>query len=277
MKLFDNLFQKKEEIIEEEKSLHVESDFSYFGLVTQAIYDKCGISDLDKRALSSKMLQQMAEECNIKDTNQFLNALKTNREFYQKVINIVTVNETYFMREHKELKWLIDYIKKENRPLKILSLPSSTGEEVYSILILLKEANIDLNKINITGHDINTETIEKAKQGLYKEYSLHKFDDTMKNKYFSKEDGMYQIVSSLKQHASFSQKNIFSIEPIHTKYDIILSRNMFIYFNEEKREQATGIIANSLKNGGIFIKGHADNISKHKDLKSIEFGIYQKI
>jgi len=273
MKLFNNLFQKKEENIEEEKSLHVESDFSYFELVTQSIYEKCGISDLDKRALSSKMLQQMAEEGNIKDTNQFLHALKTNREFYQKVINIVTVNETFFMRELRELKWLIKYIKEENRPLKILSLPSSTGEEVYSILILLKEENVDLHKINITGHDINTDALEKAKQGLYKEYSLHKLDDTMKNKYFTKVGDKYNIAISIKEHAKFSQKNIFDFKSEHTKYDIILSRNMFIYFNEEKRKLATDIIVNSLKNGGIFIKGHADNISKNEYIKSLEFGI----
>jgi chemotaxis methyl-accepting protein methylase len=61
------------------------------------------------------------------------------------------------------------------------------------------------------------------------------------------------------------------------KYDIILSRNMFIYFDAKRRERATDIIVNLLKKDGIFIKGHADNISEHKNLKYLEFGIYNKL
>ena len=274
---FFNWLSDKEEVQREEIYVEKNADFSNFKKITDFIYEKSGIIDLDKRALTSSRLQQYAISEDIYTTDEFLRTMQNREEFYQEVINIATVNETFFFREIKELEWLVQYIKNSYTNFKILSMPSSSGEEVYSILILLSEAGVDLNKIEINGFDINSNAVKNSMRGEYDEHSLHKLDIKIRDKYFRRnEEGHYEIDSSIKSHANFFQNNIFNLDAQSGKYDIVLSRNMFIYFDDEKRKEALSIIINLLKQNGIYIKGHADHIKPTSELKNILFGIYEK-
>jgi chemotaxis protein methyltransferase CheR len=271
-------FFSKDEPKEQSVESEVELDFSNFQIISDYIYKRSGIIDLDKRALVFTRLKQFAQESSIHTTTEFLQMMQNDNLFYQEVINIVTVNETYFFRELSELEWLVEHIKSSNSKFKILSLPSSSGEETYSILILLDMAGVDLNKIDIAGYDINSEAVSDAKDGYFNTHSLHKVDEAIKSKYFTKTDsGLYQVTQRLRDIPRFEQKNIFEISDERSSYDIVLSRNMFIYFDIEKRAEAVDIIVGLLKVGGIYIKGHADYIKAHPKLESIEFGIYKKI
>ena len=274
---FFNWLSDKEEVQREEIYIEKNANFSNFKKITDFIYEKSGIIDLDKRALTSSRLQQYAISEDIYTTDEFLRIIQNREEFYQEVINIATVNETFFFREIKELEWLVQYIKNSYTNFKILSMPSSSGEEVYSILILLSEAGVDLNKIEINGFDINSNAVKNSMRGEYDEHSLHKLDIKIRDKYFRhNEEGHYEIDSSIKSHANFFQNNIFNLDAQSGKYDIVLSRNMFIYFDDEKRKEALSIIINLLKQNGIYIKGHADHIKPTSELKNILFGIYEK-
>ena len=278
MGFFDWLNKDEESEKLEEVCIEKDTDFSYFYLVTNYIYEKSGITDLDKRALTSSRLQQYAISENIYTTDEFLALMKSNHEFYQEIINIATINETFFLREIKELEWLVKHVKELNRPLSILSMPCSSGEEIYSILILLSIEDVDISKIKIIGYDINSHAISHAKEGEYDEHSLHKLDSQTIDKYFSKNENNHYVVSSyLKTNVEFIQKNIFDLVNTNDKYDIILSRNMFIYFDSTKRKLATNIIADLLKTDGIYVKGHADQIYAHKNLENIHYGVYKKI
>ena len=279
MGLFD-WFSNTDDIVEYNnitKEVEKVKDFSNFGKVTEYIYLKSGIVELDKRAFVSSKLQQYAISENIYTTDEFLKNMQNNSAFYQDIINIATVNETFFMREIKELQWLIRYIKEANRPLKILSIPSSSGEETYSIMLLLLMENIDINNISFMGYDINSKAVKYAKAGVYDEHSLHKIDKDIKERYFNEvSQNHYELSSMLRNNARFEQKNIFELSDNYEKYDVILSRNMFIYFDDSNREKALKIITSLLKDGGIYIKGHADYIKSHPNLDNIEFGIYKK-
>lgn len=253
-------------------------DFSNFSKVTDFIYRDTGITELDTRAFVSSQLKQYAQENSIYTTDQFLSELEKKDHFYQKIIDIATVNETYFFREKKELEWLIDYIEKSDKKSRILSLPSSSGEEIYTIILMLLARKISLDKVDIKGYDINSEMIKKAQDGLYNEHSLYSVNTDLKTKYFTKiDDKNFVIAESIKREIFFKQQNIFTIDTTREKYDIILSRNMFIYFDEKNRKKATQVIVDLLQNGGIFIKGHADFISQHKNLENLTFGVYKKI
>ncbi len=259
--------------IEEERICN----YKNFELIASYIYEQSGITDLDKRAIISNQLKKFAEENGFCTTEHFLKEMKENKAFYQQIINIVTVNETYFFREIKELEWLVSHVNTNNRHLSILSMPCSSGEEVYSILILLSEANIDISMISITGFDINSEAVKRAQKGRYEERALHKLPLHVKEKYFTCDDeGHYHIIDKIKNCANFSQNNIFALSQHKQNYDIVLSRNMFIYFDTEKRLRATNVIVDLLKYNGIYIKGHADHIEEHKNLKNITFGVYQR-
>lgn len=159
----------------------------------------------------------------------------------------------------------------------INKLFNSFVEEIYSILILMLENDIDLNKVSIHGYDISSKAITKAKRGVYEEHSVHKLTQELRGKYFSKDTkSHYEIIPMIKNSVLFKQKNIFDLSDSQESYDVILSRNMFIYFNDTKREEALNIIANLLKHNGIYIKGHADHIKKYVNLETIAYGIYKK-
>lgn len=252
------------------------SDFSNFEKVVEYLYQRSGITDLDKRALSISALHRFAAQEMVVNTQEFLNRMKTDKEFYQNVLNIITVNESFFFREIEELKWLVTYIKNaSNQKIRLLSLPCSTGEEVYSILMLLDQEGVNLNKVEIIGFDINTDVLTKAKEALYNGHSLHKVSNEMREKYFAKqEDDSYQLNAFIREKARFEQKNIFELQEDNL-FDVVLSRNMFIYFDATKRKEATNILVKLVKDGGYFIKGHADAISKHPSLINERYGIFR--
>jgi len=276
MGLFDWLLPSKELEIHEENSKIV-SDFSNFKKITQYIYQKSGITDLDKRALTASRLQNHAIEQKIYTTSGFLEMMEDDELFYQEVMNIATINESFFFREKRELDWLIRYIKDSSKKLDILVLPCSTGEEVYSIFLLLLEENISFDKINIYGCDLNSQAVKNAIRAEYDEHSLHNLNEDMIQKYFHKnEHNLYELNSNITSKANFFQQNIFEIDTTQKEYDIVLSRNMFIYFDDENRQKALEIIVALLKPNGIYIKGHADHIQKHPSLKNLAYGIYSK-
>jgi len=278
MGLLDFFINKKDEEKDSIENIEVLVDFSNFELISDYIYEKSGIIDLDKRALVFTRLKQFAQDSGIVSTLEFLNKMKNDDIFYQEVINIVTVNETYFFREYNELEWLVEYIKNKHTKVKILSLPSSSGEETYSILIMLDIAGVDLSSIEISGYDINSEAVDDAFNGYYNTHSLHKVQESIKEKYFTKSStNLYQINQRFRDKAKFEQKNIFDLNNEVDKYDIVLSRNMFIYFDMKKRAEAVDVIAKLLKIDGIYIKGHADHIESHPKLENIKFGIYKKV
>jgi len=262
-----------EEIVETPKV-----DFANFHKIAEFIYVQCGITDLEKRILSFSWLKKYALDNNIHSTDEFLYLLNQKGKIYQDAINIVTVNETYFFREKKELEYLVEFIENSSKKLKILSLPCSSGEEIYSILIMMFQKNIPLDKVTIIGYDIDLQMIEKAKRAIYNEYSLHNLSQDIRESYFTQTDNKtFQIKSFLQQQVEFKQQNIFEIDIKYEYYDVILSRNMMIYFDDIKRKEAIEIITKSLKRGGIFIKGHADLFNHSIMLQNLSFGIYKKI
>ena len=266
----------KKEVETKVEVKNISEDFSGFDAITNFLYKKSGIIDLEKRALSSSRLKQYAREHSIYTTTEFLQLLQQQTEAYQEAINIVTVNETYFFREIKELNWLINYIKESDKKLKILSMPCSSGEEIYSIILLMLKNNIPLDKVELVGYDINSQMIQKAKKATYHEHSLHNVDDLTRENYFSiTQDKQYTLQSHILTNATFKQQNIFEIDTTQEKYDVILSRNMFIYFDEAKKAKAVEIITKMLDHDGIFIKGHADNIAPNKNLNNIAYGVYK--
>jgi len=276
MGMFDWFSGKKREKIEVNNT-KISSDFSNFKRVTDYIYEKSGITDLDKRALTASHLKNYAKEEGVYTTTEFLKMMETNKSFYQEVMNIATINESFFYREKKELEWLISYIKESNHKLDILVLPCSTGEEVYSILLLMLEEGISLDKVNISGCDLNSQAVKSAKRAEYDEYSLHNIKTQIRDKYFTQnEQKFYEIKTSIKEKPKFFQENIFEINISLKKYDIVLSRNMFIYFDDENRKKALQVIVDILKPNGVYIKGHADYIQKHESLKNLTYGIYSK-
>ena len=192
---------------------------------------------------------------------------------FQELMNAITVNETYFFREENQLDALansllqeLDYLRSSNEPIRILSAPSSTGEEPYSMVIkILEEAKIvEKRDIEIIGIDIDSTVIEKAKKAKYSDRSIHAIPPGLVAKYFKK-DGMFnQFSEDIKGAVDFKVVNIFDKTDIRKlgKFDIIFSRNMLIYFDDASRKEVAMTFYDMLKPNGYVLLGHAEYMSR---------------
>lgn len=186
--------------------------------------------------------------------------VKDDEDVRQDLINYLTVNETYFYREMAQIDSLARMLKERREKVSILCAPSSTGAEPFTIAIVLLENGIPPERFHITGIDINTEAVERSKKGLYNERTLHRVPQDIKEKYFVKEGKEYRLGDRVRGLADFARMNVFdSAFRQMGKFDIIFSRNMLIYFDDETKLKAKTIFEKMLKGpeSRIFF-GHAD-------------------
>ena len=210
---------------------------------------------------------------------------------FQELMNAVTVNETYFFREHDQFEVLVNDVLPElnnrrpkSEPLRILSAPCSTGEEPYSmVLYLLQEANlIEERDIEIVGIDIDSTVVKKGQDGKFSERSVHAIPKPQLEKYFKKVGFSYTLIPDLIGTVDFKVVNIFDRADIRKlgKFDVIFSRNMLIYFDDASKKEVAMNFYDMLKPDGYIFLGHAEYMSRIVSVfKAKKFGsclIYQK-
>lgn len=221
------------------------------------IENKSGIY-LDKsKAIIKQKIISFCKEKNLRSIDVLLRGLQVDNIFWQEFIQIITINETYFFRENQQIINALEKYKSFST-LNILCAPSSTGEEVYSVVILALEMGI--KNFKAVGIDIDKTVIKKAKECLYNERSLHRVNSTILNKYFISLANSYTVKKSVKKHTLFVESNLFENDILTLgKFDLIFSRNMFIYFKDDKKIEAYQRLELLKKNlsSKIYL-GHAD-------------------
>jgi len=222
------------------------------------IRDEFGLDYTKQRDITLKKVERFALKNSIYSFIELEKKLKMDSHLKQSFINLLTVGETYFYRESALFDLLCDTVN-DNRDFKILCAPSSSGEEAYSIGIYLKEHCKGSQDINIVGIDINSESIKRAKEGIYTKRSLSYLPDNLKIKYFEQIGDKYRITNEIKTLTDFRVQNIFDSSLFtYGKFDIIFCRNMLIYFNEQKKRETLEILRKLLKRDGKLFLGHAD-------------------
>lgn len=189
---------------------------------------------------------------------------------WQELIIGLTTGETYFFRDKGQFSllksWILPEIlnrQKTERNLRIWSAGCSTGEEPYSLAMLVDELLPDKSgwDIFILGTDINKEAIEKAKQGVYGQWSFRGAGKDFQNRYFQKSGSQWKLDERIKNIVIFRTGNLISDpypnEEIHDM-DLILCRNVFIYFNRAIVSPVVEKISKSLREGGYLMTGHAE-------------------
>ncbi len=253
-----------------------------------------GIALEDEKLLRLKRkIEAVMQEEGIKNFNQLYHRIRFAKDeaLLQKIVNAVTINETYFWREYEQFEILVRDVlpkivqKNKQAPhIRILSLPSSSGEELYSIMMAIVEQKelFDRANFEMVGVDLDSVMIAKAKAGIYAERSLMRLPKALKDRYFQKVGNRYVIDQKFRHFAKFLQGNLFDSEFIDKlgKFDIIFCRNMLIYFNQEDKKRAFMILYELLKEGGYLFLGHADanGIDKAKFQPIAKgFHVYQKM
>ncbi len=266
-----------------------------FRLLRELIRDYCGIYfDDGSRYLLEKRLSARLRANNIGNFRDYYRYLRYdgNRENeLAAVIDVLTVNETYFFREKNQLLSFSEEILPElrernrfSRKLRIWSAGCSTGEEPYTIGMLVLDSSLFNGwDIEIIGSDINRRVLQAARRGIYRKNSFRCIDDYYVEKYFEPlGDGSFRITDRVKRLLNFGYLNL--LDPVKMRFigktDVVFCRNALIYFDMQSRKKVVDGFYNILAEGGYLLLGHAEsliNMSTAFTLKHLRRDlVYQK-
>jgi chemotaxis protein methyltransferase CheR len=247
-----------------------------FRMFTELLRRHCGLHfGPESRFLLEKRLTRRLRELEITSFASYHYMLRNARpgddEFANLIDELVT-NETYFLRERSQLKALVSEIFTELRmqrrtqsrgPISVWSAGCSSGEEPYSIVILALEAGIDVRQeLRVYASDISRKMLRKARQGEYREAAFRETEPQLREKYFMEKDGVWRISDAVKQHVDFIHLNLVDRSRIALlgAMDVILCRNVIIYFDIEGKRRVVETFHEKLRPGGHLLLGHAETL-----------------
>lgn len=194
---------------------------------------------------------------------QYFNAMRADEQLFKQFLDRMTINVSEFWRNPNRWEELerifVPQLLSQNGRLKCWSAACSTGEEPYSLAMILAEQHA-LHRAQIIASDIDEGVLLKAKEGKYIERSLREVPKPYVDKYFTKHDALtYEIDPKLKQAIEFEQKNLL-VDTFETQFDLIICRNVMIYFTEQAKKKLYEKFSASLKQGGILFVGSTEQI-----------------
>jgi len=186
----------------------------------------------------------------------------------ERLVDAVSIGETYFFREPTQFDFIREEVIPEikaargpDTPLQMWSAACSTGEETYSLAILLEETGITpISKV--LGTDISRAAINGARAARYRPWSLRTLDREWTERYFTLDDSYYRLHEHLRQRATFGQHNLVGVGPtaavMHDSFDVIFLRNVLIYFDRPTVDLIVKRIAKTLRHGGWLVTASCD-------------------
>jgi len=241
-----------------------------FALFQRLIYQLAGISLSNaKRVLLVGRLGRRLKHHGFDTYTQYYRLLASGEQpdELQQMIDLLTTNETYFFREPQHFDFLRDVALKERGgrgPFRIWSGASSSGEEAYSMAMVLAEHRSD-GPWEVFGSDISLTVLARAQSGVYTQDRISGIPPAYLRKYCLKgvrsQEGKLLIDSCLKQRVNFAQVNLTRPITGVGDFDVIFLRNVMIYFDTETKRQVVEHMLPHLKAGGYFVVGHSESLN----------------
>lgn len=265
-----------------------------FLLITNYVYKHIGIHLTDgKKALVTGRLQKILRNNkfnNFKDYFELLKNDTTGREL-SLLADTISTNHTYFWRENDHFEFfektalpeIINKKKAQNsKELRIWCAGSSTGEEPYTLVMLMKEVlGYEYEKwdAGLLASDISDRALSIAKAGIYDVKKLENLPDKLRSKYFKKHSGNeYIVTESIKNEVLYKRFNLMNEKfPLKKPFDIIFCRNVMIYFDADTRAALSNKFYNLQPEGGFLFIGHSETIDRARvPYKFIKPAVYKK-
>ncbi len=253
------------------------------------IYNLCGMyfHTTKKYFLESRLTRRM-EATATKTYQEYYLLLKSPRgsEELKYLMDEITTNETYFFRNVPQLaametKLLPEIVETKNkmgfRKLRIWSAASSSGEEAYTMAMILLEKRATLLKdwiIEIVGTDINETVIAQAKEGIYNAYSVRNIPDVYKRKYIREDNGKFILSPDVKKFVTFNKLNLYEDSKMifMKSFDFIFCANVLIYFDTASKSKVVQHFYNNLQPYGYFFVGQSESLHGVNDkFKTVHF------
>lgn len=217
---------------------------------------------LYKEAQMKRRLTSLYEKKGFQSFKDFAAALEKDQALLNETLDRMTINVSEFYRNYKRwevLETAILPLIKTSRPLKIWSAACSTGEEPYTLAMLLDQQK-GLPGYQILATDIDEKALEKAKKGVYQERSLQEVPLSVKDRYFTQNaNRSYEVKTEIKKNITFKKHNLLA-DRYEQDFDLIVCRNVFIYFTESAKEELYLKMAHSLKKNGVLFVGSTEQI-----------------
>jgi len=262
------------------------------------IYRRSGLHFEEKKIyFVKKRLAARMKALGIESPKEYLWRLKygdPHGKEFQHLINLLTTNETYFFREFDQLAVFAEKCLQElctikeqqgKKKLRLWSAGCSTGEEPYTLSIILQEMVDDYHTwdVKILATDIDTEVLKKAQKGVYSKRSIKDVPEEYLQKYFICEGDNYKVKFSVKKPIQFRHLNLMDDKKMRliSGIDFIFCRNVLIYFDENSRRAVVSNFYESLNNGGYIFLGHSESMSRISSAFTLRrkngFIVYQKV
>lgn len=253
---------------------HMELPDDLFRLLRDEIYKRTGMwFNESSKYLLQKRLSPRAKELNFDSFQKYFYFLqydpRADAEFDQ-IYDLVTTNETYFFREPAQLTAFTEEIvpdilaRKTVKKVRIWSAGCSSGEEPYSIAMLLQEAGLfQQAAFEIFASDINQQVLAKARRGQYRESAFRATDAAVRDRYFAREaDGSWRISDEIRNRVSFGRLNLYDEARVSLlgHLDIIFCRNVIIYFDDGSKRHVVTNFYNRLVDDGYLLLGHSESL-----------------
>lgn len=236
-----------------------------------------------KERQMKRRIDALISKHSIKDYNSYVTLLKADKKAFEEFVNYLTINVSEFYRNPEQ--WIMlendilpQLFQVSSKRLKIWSAACSTGDEPYSLVMVLAKF-MPLTNIHIIATDIDKQVLEKAQLGLYNDKSLKGLPKEFIQKYFTKiNNTTYQISESVKKCVEFKQHNLLK-DAYPTGCDLIVCRNVLIYFTEEAKDEIYIKFHSSLKKDGILFVGSTEQIIQPQNIgfKAQKSFFYRKL
>ncbi len=255
-----------------------------FKLFSRYILDISGISlDTGKEYLLETRLHPLLIRYGAASFSELLQKARSDlkKELENQIIDAISTNETYFFRDkspfellqYKIIPDLIDRRSKRSpsiRPsIRLWSAANSTGQEIYSIAMILTEMGVTTDKYNIQlfGTDISDAAIAYASYGVYNKFEVARgLEERRLNRYFVRKEDRYKIRDEIRAMAQFKKMNLMKPFIGIGKFDIILCRNVMIYFTPDDRKRIYQNISKVLEPDGYLMIGSTESLANDTDL-----------
>ncbi|WP_122094983.1 protein-glutamate O-methyltransferase CheR [Rahnella sp. Larv3_ips] len=243
----------------------------HFRRISELIYQRAGIVLADhKREMVYNRLVRRLWLLGLNDFGSYLAMLEsdTSSAEWQAFINALTTNLTAFFREAHHFPILAEHARSRPNNYSVWSTAASTGEEPYSIAMTLSEAlGPRMANCRIQASDIDTQVLEKATAGVYRQEELRTLSPQQLQKFFLKgtgpHSGLVRARPELTQMVAFQQLNLLANQwQLNGPFDAIFCRNVMIYFDKETQEKILRRFVPLLKPGGLMFAGHSENFSQ---------------
>lgn len=234
-----------------------------YDIFKQKIFRKTGINlDDYKHQQMHRRLLSLVERAKAGSFAEYLTCLERDPLEYQRFLDRITINVSEFFRNPEkfaELKQeIIPVILKQNRCLRVWSAGCSSGEEPYSLAILLEEADPG-GPWRIIATDLDETILQRSQEGVYQAKQLANADPRLRDKYLTAAGENYRVRDILKAKIAFSKQNLLS-DPYPENCDLILCRNVLIYFTDTAKAKIYPRFVRALRPGGFFVTGNTESI-----------------